>query len=781
MGRKIFRRVYIILFFCITLVILSYSYAKKPIIEIEFKSTNYGEPLTLFFDNGMDSVFDDDHIKQYQIIETDEFQTAVFTIPVDAVKNLMIDFGYSSGDTEIKSIVIKKNPFLKKIIAGDEILQYFPVTNMITEYEASTYTHLSYEGYEAFIRSQYTEYLEYDVDIIYCLLMCMVTALTSLVLSYVINIGLKVLNSDFIRGLWINEKREEQLLVRETVREKRTLIFALLICFISHVLIITQLEGWLCADVEGYLSHAATFTGRDWSGVMRNANYFYSWGYSVLLAIPMVFTGDVIVVHYAAVIFHAILSCGILLICYDLAKRLFPNENRSILIWSSFAVSVYTTYIFQGAGMLSEMYLYFFVFLDIYLLYRYLETDKTVWGVLCSLAVGYTYIIHNRAIGIIVAYILVIILISAASRNWKRFLTLMVPLLLVLALNHDVLQFLDAHEKQGEIYDKNTYSGQVTRIKNKMNMYGVVSVIKCIVGECWYMLIGSFGIAAIGIYEVLKKIIYKVKKKEKYDNSLFWYLFLILILGGSLAVSVLSIAPSKVLDADARYDIFIYGRYWEAVFGIFILLGFLYCLQGLRKRVYINVILSGVILTGITEVMTREYKGNVYNFWGIPAVLTSLFNTEKQFNVMNSSVIGMIIMIVLFILILFDREKLYKGAIAIWTIVCVGFGSNAVYNTAQIYIGFSYAGSMPFYNDDFNGVCDYIRQEKIDKFAICAMDPYWTIQFQIAFPDADVLGIIREDQKDDTYDINVVDKALWPVVEYVDPLYENESYYIVRE
>ena len=48
--------------------------------------------------------------------------------------------------------------------------------------------------------------------------------------------------------------------------------------------------------------------------------------------------------------------------------------------------------------MLSEMWLYFFVLLSIYFVLKYLKTYAIRWGICAGLAVGYTYIIHNRSL-----------------------------------------------------------------------------------------------------------------------------------------------------------------------------------------------------------------------------------------------------------------------------------------------------------------------------------------------------------------------------------------------
>lgn len=161
--------------------------------------------------------------------------------------------------------------------------------------------------------------------------------------------------------------------------------------------------------------------------------------------------------------------------------------------------------------------------------------------------------------------------------------------------------------------------------------------MKCIFGECWYAFIGSFGLIGIGIYDVIRRIGKEWKEKSYY---MFFYTFLILILIGTLGVSVLNNAPGVPLDETGRYDLCIYGRYWETVFGIFILLGLIEVCKGVKTNVAIGIILGSGFLSVITEYMTRGYQNNGYNYWGIPAVLTTFFYPERKFIVIASSIVG---------------------------------------------------------------------------------------------------------------------------------------------
>lgn len=562
-------------------------------------------------------------------------------------------------------------------------------------------------------------------------------------------------------------------------KEKIAVGLAVFLCFVVHILVSTQFTGWFSGDAYGYLSHAATITGRDWSGVLRNASSFYSWGYSLLLAIPMMFTSDIIVVYHVAMIFNVLLSCGILLLSYGIARILASDVNKYLLLLCATAVSLYTTYIFQGTVLLSEMLLYFFALFSIYLMLKYFKTHAIGWGIGAGLAVGYTYIVHNRSLAVVIAYVLVVLVWSISRKDWKSLVILLLPLALMLLLNQGVLHYLNLHEKQGQAYTKNTYASQAQNVGKKMNFYFLISGMQCVLGELWYAIIGSFGVVLIGIFSGIKAYINEKKKKSDLQ---FLYLFAGLGLIGTGMVSILGLAPAHAPLDSLRYDLYIYGRYWETAFAFFLLLGFIECCRGIEKKTCLAVISGSICLSVLVELMTRAYQNNAYNYWAIPAVLNSFFYPENRFTVLNSSIVGITFMIFLAV-IYYNYKKAGKIAgIVIWIAMCIFSGYSATYHVAKIYKDAPNVINMPFYESQFQNTCDYLSENGIDDFAVCATDGYRAVAFQVKYMEAKVTGVTEDATNAiESAKIYVVDKMAWiePVEGTV--LYENENYYIMRK
>ena len=560
--------------------------------------------------------------------------------------------------------------------------------------------------------------------------------------------------------------------------EKVVLGVAVLFCFLVHIVVLRQFTNWYSTDVVGYLSHAATFSGRDWSGVMRNATSYYSWGYSVLLTIPMLLTSNITVVYHCAVLFNALLCCGILLLCYGIGRRIAPELNRYAVILCATAVSVYTSYVFQGAVMLSEIFLYFFVFVNIYCLLRYIETDKMIWGVLTGLSVGYTYIIHNRAVAVVIAYVMVAVAWSIKEKSWKKLVVMLAPLLMILLLNVGVNHYLDMHEKQGQAYVANTYESQVNRITKGIGFYSIISWIKCAIGECWYALIGSFGIMGIGLYGVIKNAIKCMKDK---NNTIFLHVFLLLMTIGTLMVSILFLFPRMPVAMDKRYDIYTYGRYWETVLGIFLLVGFLYCFKTLKNNLLVTIFGISIFLSVVVEYMTRLHQNNALNYWAVPAVLTTFFEPERKFTVLASSIVGILFMCLLFYWFSQKKKSFVVAGISVWMCFCIFSGYNAISGVSGLYKEWADVINMPTHNADFNDICRYLDENDITEFAVCTGNGYRAVSFQVMNLDADVTGITCAENWVDGKGIYIVDKPVWEVGSYENIVYENETYLIYIE
>ena len=140
-----------------------------------------------------------------------------------------------------------------------------------------------------------------------------------------------------------------------------------IIIFISRIWYIRECNTLAIRNDEyGYWTHAALFSGHDWSDVFAGHMNWYSYGYSLALTPLFWLTHNLRIMYKAAIVLNgcfAVLSFGL---CQGCAKILSPKTNRLLLLTVSFMVCMYASYITQGPVAWSESFLYLMVWLLMY-------------------------------------------------------------------------------------------------------------------------------------------------------------------------------------------------------------------------------------------------------------------------------------------------------------------------------------------------------------------------------------------------------------------------------
>ncbi len=176
-------------------------------------------------------------------------------------------------------------------------------------------------------------------------------------------------------------------------------------------------------DEIGYWSNSAFFVGMDWTSVTARIGY-YSYGYSLLLALVRLLGGwrgwDWRTLHHAAVVMNA----GFLVMGYAialrLAKRYLPEMGRLVRTMACFTLFTYSSYIVYAHITWAECTLMFFFWLFLYVMMRL--TDRPTIGNHIGLAAVsfYLYMVHQRALGIIVTAVLVVLCMRLLRLNRMR-------------------------------------------------------------------------------------------------------------------------------------------------------------------------------------------------------------------------------------------------------------------------------------------------------------------------------------------------------------------------
>ena len=173
-------------------------------------------------------------------------------------------------------------------------------------------------------------------------------------------------------------------------------------------------------DEVGYWSNSAFFMGIDWTSVTGRIGY-YSYGYSLLL-IPIRILGNFFgwsweTLYHAAVIMNVLFLIMSYILAMKLAERYMPRMNCWIRSFACFAIFTYSSNIVYAHITWTECTLLFFFWVFLYVMMR--VTDEPCMGnhIAFAMVSFYLYTVHQRALGVVVAATLIVLLMRFFRHN----------------------------------------------------------------------------------------------------------------------------------------------------------------------------------------------------------------------------------------------------------------------------------------------------------------------------------------------------------------------------
>lgn len=409
---------------------------------------------------------------------------------------------------------------------------------------------------------------------------------------------------------------------------KEIIIVALLttIIFLTHTIYVKD-TGIICIldDEYGYWANAAYFSGLDWSATVSKIPY-YSYGYSLLLVPLFKIFNNTTTMYQVAVIMNGIMVSISFLLCYDIARKLLKDYNKTVLLSISFLISMYPTYIAYshlGWGECLLMLLFWFLtwcFVD-------LNTKSSIYRFLAiGILSSYIYIVHQRSLGILVASIIVISLMKILKKiTVKQLLFAILPIIIVMTVHMVIKDNIQSNLwLSGSGIAINDFSGQTDKLNQLLSVNGLISFMKILTGQLFYMAAASLMMVYFGIFELIQKPFGICNRNYKDDNTVFLYLFLFVSIVLTITISAVSVINP------GRIDQIIYGRYNEIIMGPLMLLGFVKLLNmdKLSNKQYIIIIISFLVHTAITYYIMKTSGLDLININIIHTILLNFMNTK---------------------------------------------------------------------------------------------------------------------------------------------------------
>ncbi|HEX3042927.1 MAG TPA: hypothetical protein VHP56_12635 [Solirubrobacterales bacterium] len=329
----------------------------------------------------------------------------------------------------------------------------------------------------------------------------------------------------------------------------------LLLFFARAVLSLIRSGPVLVADEMGYLGNARAIVGE--IGTQMELAPFYRAGYSLLIAPLLKLTADVSVQYHLVLVLNAALAAAVFPLLYLLLAR-FAGVPARVALWAALAGSVYPAITVLSQVAMSENVLFplICVWLICFagLLSSVPSRSQLLWAVGLGASTGALWAVHNRLI--------VAIVVAVAGMAWLLYrrrvrLAAVLAGVATIALFMIGVHFLDSfvvtHDYGGSAPDELT-----SRMDEILRLRGIGTVLANLLGQTWYLLVATFGLAAVVLGEFLRGRPRAENREAGAPDPPRELAAVLLALTGLLLLISAAAFPERT-----RPDMLIYGRYAE--------------------------------------------------------------------------------------------------------------------------------------------------------------------------------------------------------------------------
>lgn len=342
----------------------------------------------------------------------------------------------------------------------------------------------------------------------------------------------------------------------------------------------------LLDDEFSYWSIAAYFDGKNWSEVTSICKY-YSYGYSFILYIIMQIFKDTIVMYRAAVVLNGIfLAVGYLLL-ENIFTKLFQKENRYMLSVVAFLMTLIPCNVAFSTVNLTECLLYV-LFLSIIRLSMDIGNNMKTWKwIVLSLVMGYSYMVHQRMICVIIAVFFGIVIMWFKK---KVSLKDIIKVCMIIAVMFVIHHFIKADIKanlwlNGKYSADNDYGSIVQNLLYVLDSPKNIAVfIIGIIGKIFYYATSTyvFGMALIVVLSVKAFKEITQKDTESPVNTIILVSFAMMIFISALFMCHIE-----------KMAWLLYGRYAEMMYPLLFGMAVIYIHRLINEKVQNALLVMG--------------------------------------------------------------------------------------------------------------------------------------------------------------------------------------------
>jgi hypothetical protein len=370
----------------------------------------------------------------------------------------------------------------------------------------------------------------------------------------------------------------------------------------------------LVADEIGYLTNARVLTGG--VGGQLEIAPFYRGGYSLLIAPLIELSSDPTVVYHLVLALNAALAASIFPLLYVLLSR-YGGVPSGVAIWAALAGALYPAVTVLSQVAMSENALFPLVCVWLIAFAGLLQARdgrrSMLWAAGVGASTGALWVVHNRMIAAVAVTLAVLLWLAVRRRIAPSTLAVAVIVLAAAGLG---TQFLDHY-----LIDHN-YGGAASdevseRLDSLVSASGLRTAAANLIGQTWYLLVATFGLAAVLAGDFAIRMRGRTSTSEPQDRAPPLPLVGILL----AFTVVLLVVSAAAFPERTRPDMLIYGRYTEVAAPALIALGIAVLSRARATRRVAVPALGFALLTGVVVLIRATASDpDAANRWNISAL-----------------------------------------------------------------------------------------------------------------------------------------------------------------
>lgn len=449
-------------------------------------------------------------------------------------------------------------------------------------------------------------------------------------------------------------------MIKTDMKKKHIIMLRIAFVFIIFLVSIRHLtevyQPTLLDDEFSYWSIAAYFDGKNWSEVTSLCKY-YSYGYSFILYLIMKIFTNTVYMYRAAIVLNGFFLIAGYFILENIFTYIFKDENRAALSSVAFLMTLIPCNVAFSTVNLTECLLYV-LFLGIIRLSMDMGNNMKTWKwILLSVLMGYSYMVHQRMICVIIAVAAGMILMMFKKKVRVRDALMVCGILICILMVHHYIKA----DIKSELWLNGMYSADNDYGSIIENLIYVLSSPKNIAvfiigiaGKLFYFSTATyiFGIAVMVILAV--KVFGEIKEKDT-ESPVFTVIF--------VSFAMMIFISALFMCHIEKMAWLLYGRYAEIMYPLIFGMAVIYIYRMMRDNVRKVMLLMGgssvfYILMGI---VIRWYAARRGLKWINYISCSQIYKYTQGEHLTILKMMAVVIVTMIMALIVFGIRK-YKGA-----------------------------------------------------------------------------------------------------------------------